>query len=400
MGGQYLAAHGISTHRGAQAHAVRRTVERFVPRQYDAASLPTIIRNASWPAGFRMPVHGSTSMPSSMTTPILSICIPTYNFGDFIGATLESIVGQLPEHAEIVVLDGGSTDSTEQVVARFQSRCPQIRYQRRDTRGGIDRDMVRSIDLARGEYCWLFSADDIMRPKSIERMMRAICTSHDIYLCKHASCDFHMKVLCETGVLDIQSETTFDLGDAAQRLRYFGLAQTTEAFFSFMGGIIIKRAKWNSIQLNEAFVGSCWAHVARILELGSSGLTVTYIPEALLDRRGGNDSFSDRGMVNRYRIAIEGYHRLAAAFFPNGSTEAFHIRRVIRNEFTLIPFLYAAMQCRRYPATENLALLNELMKKAYCDAPFTGLLIRIACATFPGRLYRKMRDIYRRAVQP
>jgi abequosyltransferase len=334
-----------------------------------------------------------------MTPPALSICIPTYNFGDFIGATLESIVSQLPENAEIVVLDGGSTDATAQVVVQFQAKYPQILYHRQGARGGIDRDMARSIDLARGLYCWLFSADDAMRPGSIEKIMRAIRTSRDVYLCKHTSCDFDMKAHGETAVLGIEKETTFDLGDAAQRLRYFELAQTTEAFFSFMGGIVVKREKWNSIPLNESFIGSCWAHVARMLELTTTGLSVTYIPEALLDRRGGNDSFADKGMVNRYRIAIDGYHRLAATFFASGSREAFHIRRVIRNEFNFMLFLYAEMQCRREPAKENLVLLNQLLHKAYCDAPFTGLLIRLGCLAFPGRPYRKVRGWYKSAAK-
>lgn len=46
----------------------------------------------------------------------LSICMPTYNFGKFIGETLESIMKQIPDGVEIVVLDGGSTDNTCDVV--------------------------------------------------------------------------------------------------------------------------------------------------------------------------------------------------------------------------------------------------------------------------------------------
>jgi abequosyltransferase len=335
-----------------------------------------------------------------MVTPTLSICIPTYNFGGFIGATLESIVSQLPEDAEIVVLDGGSTDATAEVVAQFRSRCPQIEYHRQEARGGIDRDMARSVGLARGQYCWLFSADDIMRPRSIERVVRAIATSRDLYLCKHTNCDFNMKMFGETGILKIANETTFDLADPAQRLRYFESAETTEAFFSFIGGIIVKREKWNSIPLNEAFVGSCWAHAARMFELIATGLSITYMPETLLDRRGDNDSFSDKGMVNRYRIAIDGYHKLASTFFPSGSREAFHIRRVIRNEFNFAVFVYAVMHCRKDPSRESVSLLNQLIRKAYCDAPITGLLIRLGCAVFPGRLYRQVKAWYKRIPTP
>ena len=66
----------------------------------------------------------------------LSICIPTYNFGAFIGDTLASIVPQLVDGTEVVVLDGGSTDDTAEVVESFQRRCPAVRYHRQRERGG------------------------------------------------------------------------------------------------------------------------------------------------------------------------------------------------------------------------------------------------------------------------
>ena len=85
----------------------------------------------------------------------LSICMPTYNFGAFIGETLDSIIPQLESGIEIVVLDGGSQDDTAKVVRRYTEKHPAVRYVHQPMRGGIDRDMSRSIDLARGEYCWL-----------------------------------------------------------------------------------------------------------------------------------------------------------------------------------------------------------------------------------------------------
>src|ERR1700722_1620055 len=104
----------------------------------------------------------------NLTPPItLSICIPTYNFGEFIGETLESILPQIVDGVEVVVLDGGSTDETQAVVGAFQARCPALQYYHRDERGGIDLDMALTVELARGKYCWLFSSDDLMRPGAV-----------------------------------------------------------------------------------------------------------------------------------------------------------------------------------------------------------------------------------------
>lgn len=56
-----------------------------------------------------------------VTAPALSVCIPTYNFGAFIGDAIESVLRGPLQQLEIVVLDGGSTDGTAAVVADFQA---------------------------------------------------------------------------------------------------------------------------------------------------------------------------------------------------------------------------------------------------------------------------------------
>jgi abequosyltransferase len=101
----------------------------------------------------------------------LSICIPTLNRGCFIGATLESIVSQSTDEVEIVIVDGGSTDNTQQVVENFQQRFRRLRYFRNEadsgssntpspSGAGFDRDCNRAVESAVGEYCWLFTDDD------------------------------------------------------------------------------------------------------------------------------------------------------------------------------------------------------------------------------------------------
>ena len=296
---------------------------------------------------------------------LLSICIPTYNFGKFIGETLESMVCQLTDDVEIVVLDGASTDNTSDIVRQFQANCPNLKYHRLDKRGGIDRDMAKSVELANGEYCWLFSSDDIMRQGAIAKMLSQIKHGHGLYLCQHTNCSFDLKFKGEHPVLRTSEAAEFNLTNESDRRRYFELAITTEPFFSFLGVIIIKKSKWDSVPINEMFVGSCWGHAARIFELIPKGLTVKYLAEPLLDRREGNDSFAANGIANRFRIAIDGYHKMADVFFGHNSYEAHHIRRVIRYEFNMRHFLEAKASCWKNPSREDKRTLDALFLKAY-----------------------------------
>ncbi len=324
----------------------------------------------------------------------LSICIPTYNYGGFIAETLYSILGQIEgSEVEVVVLDGASTDYTPAVMQKIVPKHPQVKYFRLEKRGGIDADMAKSVDLASGDYCWLFSSDDLMMPGSVQKILHEIEQGHDIYLCKHFNCSLDMKrIYSEHPVLNLNKDTVFNLSDPKERLRYFELAETTEAFFSFMGGIIIKREKWNSVPPDERFIGSCWAHVARIFAIMKNGCTLKYLAAPYLKKREENTSFAaDKGIVNRLRIGIDGYRRLGDVFFGHDSFEAIHLRRAVRNEIPLLTFIHVKMLCRDNPESEDIHLLHSLVRKNYETDMLKYIIYRIS----PVWLYSAVRHLYR-----
>lgn len=306
----------------------------------------------------------------------LSVCIPVYNCCDYLPAALESILPQIGTNVEVVVYDGGSTDDTPEVMARYPG--PPVRYVRAPARGGIDADMAACVLEARGEYCWLFSGDDVMRPGALERVLETIRDGDDVLVGRHTICDILMRNGYEYDVLRPPDEPLrVQFSDAAQRQDWFARAVTTEAFFSFISGIVVRKAAWDRGRLNPEFSRSCWAHAERLLALSRDGLRVRYVPEIWLDQRSGNDSFARNGVVNRYRIAIEGYHAIADSIFGHDSVEAFHIRRVLRYEFTLPMFLVAKVLCSVDPQTESRTLLDRLYSALHSDrAP--GSILQLA----------------------
>jgi len=332
-------------------------------------------------------------------TPVrLSICIPTYNFGPFIGATLESVLPQAGEGVEVCILDGGSTDETPAVVAAFQERYPRLRYERRPERGGIDRDLARTIDMAEGAYCWLFCSDDIMKPGAVDAMLGHIESGLDVYVCGFTLCTRDMRPIADQLVVGVPVDTDFDLGREPDRRRYFEHAQTTTAFFSFAGSIIVRKARWDSKTLDEDFVGSCWAHVARLFSMVPEGLTLGYLATPYLLKRTDNDSFMDSGIVRRYALAIDGYHRLAQTFFGERSMEALNVRRVVTNEFPPWILLHAKSEARR-ERPEDLALLDRLAAKAYGDPSPANRAKLLAYRLTPIPAYTFARASYSRVMR-
>jgi abequosyltransferase len=338
-----------------------------------------------------------TEAATAPRTPRLSICIPTYNFGAFIGETLASIVSQLGDEVEVVVLDGGSTDDTTAVVTSFDH--PAVRYVRQDERGGIDRDMARVVELGRGEYCWIFCADDVMKPGAVQAVLDRIGSGCDVYLCGMTLCGRDMTPVADHPVARIPTDREFDLAEAGQRREYFTLAQTTTAFFSFAGSIIVRRSSWVAAGPDERFYGSLWAHVAQIFRMLPNGLRLHYIARSLLLKRTDNDSFMDRGYAHRYAIAIDGYHRLASAYFPEDSAEAHHIRRVVTNEFAPWVLLAAKLDGRRHERGDA-ETVDRLAAKAYADPTRRNRVWRLLYRATPLPAFAAAQTVNRRVVLP
>jgi abequosyltransferase len=328
----------------------------------------------------------------------LSICIPTYNFGAFIGQTLESVLPQVSDGVEVVVLDGGSTDETPDVVAGFQDRYPgRLRYERRPERGGIDRDLARTVAMAAGEYCWLFCSDDVMKPGSVDLVRAQIETGLDVYVCGFTLAAPDMRPLFDQRIMAPGAGAVFDLGSREGRGQYFSSARTTPAFFSFAGSLIVRKQTWNRRDIDEDFVGSCWAHAARLFSLMDDGLRLGWIETPLLLKRTENDSFMDAGIVRRYALAIDGYHRLAETFFGGDSDEARHVRRVVANEFPPWILLAAKAEARR-ERPEDVALLDRLAATTYEDRSAANRIKHATYRLAPLGLFTRARALYGRLM--
>jgi glycosyltransferase involved in cell wall biosynthesis len=99
--------------------------------------------------------------------PLLSIIVPTLNQSRFIGQTLASIVGQCWPRTEIIVIDGGSTDGTREVVQRFGNAVTH--FVSEHDRGQADA-INKGFRLAKGDLLAWLNSDDYYLPAVIEKV--------------------------------------------------------------------------------------------------------------------------------------------------------------------------------------------------------------------------------------
>src|SRR5688572_16670897 len=95
----------------------------------------------------------------------VSVVIPTYNYGRFIGIALRSVLEQTLPPSEIIVVDDGSTDGTGEVVAGFGNA---VRYIRQDN-AGVCAARNRGVAESSGELIAFLDADDIWEPTTLEK---------------------------------------------------------------------------------------------------------------------------------------------------------------------------------------------------------------------------------------
>ena len=106
--------------------------------------------------------------------PKISVCIPTYNYGRFVGAAIESVLVQSRTDFEVIVSDNASTDQTRAVVEALACRDRRIRYLCNDRNLGMVANWNRCLELASGEYVKFLCADDLLEPDALGRLGRLL----------------------------------------------------------------------------------------------------------------------------------------------------------------------------------------------------------------------------------
>jgi glycosyltransferase involved in cell wall biosynthesis len=106
--------------------------------------------------------------------PKVSIGLPTYNGGRYLGETLDAILAQSFAEFELVVCDNASTDGTEDICRSYASVDPRIRYVRHERNLGVSRNFNAAFHLATGQYFKWASSDDLIDPTFVERCVRIL----------------------------------------------------------------------------------------------------------------------------------------------------------------------------------------------------------------------------------
>ena len=128
---------------------------------------------------FPIPAPPSAAVRSFMSSPLVTIAIPTYNRADgYLPEALRSAVAQTYEPIEILVVDNASTDRTAEVVRSVEH--PGLRYIRQPTNVGPFPNFQRGLDEARGDFFLLLHDDDRIDPDFVDTCVAALPPDREV----------------------------------------------------------------------------------------------------------------------------------------------------------------------------------------------------------------------------
>jgi len=106
-----------------------------------------------------------------MDRPLLSVVIPSYNSERYIGACLESLKNEVSDRVELILMDGGSTDGTMEIVETYRDIFTEIISAPDE---GQSDAFNQGFALARGKYFTWLNSDDVFCPGALARFLDSI----------------------------------------------------------------------------------------------------------------------------------------------------------------------------------------------------------------------------------
>lgn len=140
-----------------------------------------------------------------INNPLITIITPSYNQGQFIEETILSVLNQTYKNFQYIIVDGGSTDSTMDVVQRYKDKIDIIIHEKDN---GQTDAINKGFRLAKGELVGWINSDDILYPDCLEKIV-ALYQSHpdgSIYYSSHNNIIDRNGVLLNTIVKNIPNK--------------------------------------------------------------------------------------------------------------------------------------------------------------------------------------------------
>ena len=107
-----------------------------------------------------------------MSQPLVSVITPNFNKGEFVADCMESVMNQSYENWEMIFVDDGSTDGSDEIAAQLSSQDARLIFQRNRGIKGASACRNQGLHAALGEYIMFLDSDDVLSPDCLQTRVK------------------------------------------------------------------------------------------------------------------------------------------------------------------------------------------------------------------------------------
>lgn len=107
-----------------------------------------------------------------MTTPIVSVCIPSYNSEKYIYFAIDSVLQQQYQNFELIITDDCSTDNTVKIILSYNDE--RIKFYQNKVNLGPEKNWNSLLNKAKGKYIKLLCDDDVLYPDCLIKQINVL----------------------------------------------------------------------------------------------------------------------------------------------------------------------------------------------------------------------------------
>lgn len=119
-------------------------------------------------------------MSNTNSSPTISVILPAYNAERYLQDAIDSILKQTFRDFELIILNDGSTDKTEEIILSYTD--PRIRYVKNEQNLKLINTLNKGVELAKGKFIARMDADDISIPTRFEEQIKYLTENPTVAL--------------------------------------------------------------------------------------------------------------------------------------------------------------------------------------------------------------------------
>lgn len=218
---------------------------------------------------------------------LLTISIPTHNSTHYLDEALQSIISEpgLGVLYEITLSDNSLTSDTEDLYRTKYINNKGINYHRALEYDCLDSNVNNAVELAKGDYVWIFGDDDLLIPGSLKEILLHVNKYQPSILVLNSQ-SFNQEGVIEKSRVPLKTNLFYSEKQNNKFMAEFG------SYLTYIGAIVVNKELWIK-NFDKKRIGSYFAHLNAILKI-KINRTAIFLSRECIKMRVGSQTWTNK----------------------------------------------------------------------------------------------------------